>query len=46
MKKAAVTRKEFDRIVDETSSLLKGKLIPFTKGASLSDKEIARLIDE
>ncbi|MGH9878473.1 MAG: hypothetical protein ACRD5H_12620 [Nitrososphaerales archaeon] len=46
MKKAAVTRKEFDRIVDETSSLLKGKLIPFTKGASLSDEQIARLIDE
>jgi len=46
MEKVAVTRKQFDRIVDETSSILKGKLIPFTKGASLSDKDIARLIDE
>lgn len=46
MKKAAITRKEFERIVEETSSLLKGRLVPFTKGRSLSDEDIVKLINE
>lgn len=44
MKKAAMTHKEFEKLVEETSSILKGRLISYTKGKNIPDKKLFKML--
>jgi hypothetical protein len=41
---AASRKKEFEKLVEETSSILKGRLIPYTKGKSIPDKKLLKML--
>ncbi|MGH9922446.1 MAG: hypothetical protein ACRD38_06820 [Nitrososphaerales archaeon] len=41
---AANRKREFKKLVKETSSILKGRLISYTKGKSVPDKKLLKTL--
>lgn len=37
-------KKEFEKLVDETSAILKGRLISYTKGKNIPDKKFFKML--
>jgi len=37
-------KKEFEKLVKETSSILRGRLISYTKGKSIPDRKLLKML--
>jgi hypothetical protein len=42
---AETKRKEFEKLVEETSAILKGRLISYTKGKNIPDKKLFKMLE-